>query len=155
MRYSLIGLLAGLGIMLLFTVFLIGQYNGLIRMRRRMVIEALALDFALRQHLHKLKKSCADNAGTAVKTELPRIESLSHRGAANPISNQGIALLLEAKMILDQMNQHSGTPSCAEVDRRAEACLFLVKEYNECLLHPLPGLMAQVLRFRSVRMVVG
>ncbi|MEI6321642.1 MAG: hypothetical protein WCP60_00875 [bacterium] len=113
--------------------FLAGQYNQIVRLRRQIVTEALQLDFALRINLHNLEKSCGNNPLTEVGSELARIESLSHLGAVDPISNDGIALLLAAKNQLDQLNHSLINPSCEEVEKRAEASLFLVREYNNRL----------------------
>lgn len=135
-------------------LFLVGKFNALVQIRRRIVTEALQLDFALRQTLDLALKNREEEgeAGQLVEfaNQMLMIESMAHRGAANPVSTEGITLLVKAVKLLGSLNHMIKHSYHEEVSKREKSCLTQVHEYN-ALLRDLPtALIAWAFGFKPI-----
>jgi hypothetical protein len=116
-------------------LFLVGQYNGIVRIRRSIVAEALQLDLSIRKELHLLNQNLGnipEKNRIDVFKKLLAIEALSHQGASNPLSGErGIMILLDAKRRLEQVKVDLvAGGGCAELDEREKRCRFLIGSYQ-------------------------
>ena len=152
--YLSLSVLTILVILLLSGLFLVGKFNALVQIRRRITTEALQLDFALRQCLDFALKDKEDEPGEEQSVELASqtlmIESMAHRGAANPVSTEGITLLVKAVKLLGSLNNTTKYSFHEEVLTREERCLTQVNEYNAQLSNPPTAMLAWALGFKPI-----
>lgn len=141
-------------ILFLVGLFFIGKFNALVQIRRRIATEALQLDFALRQNLDIALKNKDEELGAGQSVELTNqmlmIESMAHRGAANPVSTEGITLLIKAVKLLGSLNNTSKYSFHEEVLKREKSCLKQVNEYNARLIDLPSALVAWVFGFKPI-----
>lgn len=145
-----------LGILFLTGLFLIGKFNALVQIRRRITTEALQLDFALRESLYLAPKNREGEGRSGSSVEITdkklMIELLAHRGAANPVSTEGIAMLIKAVQLLESLNQIINHSFHEEVLKREQRCLTQVNEYNARLIDLPTALVAWAFGFKPIRM---
>lgn len=141
-------------ILFLVGLFLVGKFNALVQIRRRIATEALQLDFGLRQSLDIALKNMEEDGESGQPMELANqilvIESLSHRGAAHPVSTEGIAFLVKAVRLLEPFNHMIRNSYHEEVSKREKGLMTHVNQYNALLSNLPTALIAWAIGFKPI-----
>ncbi len=106
------------------SLFLAGKYNGLVRVRRRLITEALMLDFLVRRTLHLLPDLSLDRP---IRHE---IEQLALAGSADPLAHDGAARILAAAERLRDLMEASGREIPPELSERITFCRNVIPAYQ-------------------------
>jgi len=118
------------------SLFLAGKYNGLIRARRRLVTEALMLDFLVRRTLHLVPST------TSERPLREEIEQLALAGSADPLAQDGAARILAAAEKLCGLMEASGRKIPPELSERINFCRDAIPAYQALLRDPATALAA-------------
>lgn len=129
------------------TLFAIGKFNRFVKARRRLVTEALVLDFLVRRSLHDLVEGGCPNS-------LAGIGELALRGAVDPVAANGVSLVLESAARLRSAVAQSG---CAdkvpgELKERISSCRGSVLAYNALFRRSRSAAIARICGFSPVRL---
>ena len=112
------------------------------------------MDFALRQSLDFAIKNKEEELGSGQSADLAiqmlMIESMAHRGAANPVSTEGIRLLINAVKLLGSLNNTTKYPFHEQVLKREKRCMTQVNEYNARLSDLPSSLVALAFGFKPI-----
>ena len=118
------------------SLFLAGKYNGLIRARRRLVTEALMLDFLVRRTLHLVPSTASERL---LREE---IEQLALAGSADPLAHDGAARILAAAEKLRDLMEASGREIPPELSERITFCRNAIPAYQALLKDPATAVVA-------------
>lgn len=122
------------------SLFAVGKYNRLVHVRRRLVTEALMLDFLVRRTLHLLPDPPA--AGP-VRHE---IEQAALAGSADPLAHDGAARILAAAEKLRRLMESAGLADQIppELNERIAFCRGAIPAYHALLQDPSMAMVSRV-----------
>lgn len=126
-------------------LFVIGKFNQLVSLRRKIATEMLQLDFALRLQCEEWRRTSQSDPEILLEAE-----RLSHRAVSEPLSSESLKKLDEAAELI--------LPLCAVADvaggpirEASQKIRSLTLDYNEKLrTSPVCRLIARVLRYEDL-----
>lgn len=125
-------------------LFVIGKFNQLVSLRRKIATEMLQMDFALRLQCEELRRTSQSDPEILLGAEM-----LSHQAVSEPLSSESLKKLDEAAELI--------LPLCAAADVRggpireaSQKIRSLTLDDNENLrTSPVCRLIARVLRYED------